>query len=302
LKRLTVQILVSSGLLAIIGFISGCNAGSFAPDAEAGGSVRKAIITPASALLVPEQSLQFNATVNGAVLANPIWLVNSMAGGTTTTGKITSSGLYTAPTGTPSSPIHVSVTDSAHDTRSTPVQISLFQPDHFEPGTVSASNNRLVAIYSLKAPQGATVQIQFGTTAAYGLTTWAQPTPDGGGAVTLLVAGMRASTTYHMQALVHLPNGITVFDTDQVFTTGALPANLLPNLTVKQTPGMNPASGVEMLCLFEEASQPTNSGRHRSSGQCDLVLCHPTEWTRAHEASSKWPHASSKHDKYSPRN
>jgi arylsulfate sulfotransferase len=246
---------VYTGLFALVGLLSGCNAASVAPDAEAVVPVREATITPASALLVPQQSLQFNATVNGAVLANPIWLVNGVAGGTNATGNITPSGLYTAPTGTPSTPISVSVTDSGHNTQSTPVPISFFQQDHFQPGTVSASNNPLVALYTFAAPQGATVQIQFGTTTAYGLTTWAQPTPVGGGAVATLVAGMRASTTYHMQALVHLPNGVTAFDTDQVFTTGALPANLLPNLTVQQTPGMTPASGVELLCLFEEASQ-----------------------------------------------
>ena len=246
LRRLSVQILVSSGLLAIIGLISGCNAGSLVPETT---------ITPASALLLPAQSLQFSATVNGVPLANPIWLVNNIAGGTTATGTITSSGLYTAPTGTAPTAVQVSVTDFAHDTQSTTVQISFFQPEHFQPGTVSGSNNPLVALYAFKAPQGATVQIQFGTTTDYGLTTWAQPAPEGGGDVGIQVAGMRASTTYHMQAMVHLTSGITVFDTDQVFATGALPANLLPNLTTQLTPGMNPASGVELLCLFEEASQ-----------------------------------------------
>jgi arylsulfate sulfotransferase len=76
-----------------------------------------------------------------------------------------------------------------------------------------------------------------------------------GGEVGILVAGMRASTTYHMQAMIHLANGSTALDADQVFTTGELPANVLPNLTVQQTPGMTPASGVEMLNLFELASQ-----------------------------------------------
>jgi hypothetical protein len=147
------------------------------------------------------------------------------------------------------------VKDLGRNTQSTPVQISFFQPDDVQPGTVSGSNNPLVALYDFKAPQGATVQIQFGTTTNYGLTTWAQPAPEGGGDVGILVAGMRASTTYHMQAMAQLTSGATVFDTDQVFTTGALPANVLPNLTIQQTAGMTPAPGVELLCLFEEASQ-----------------------------------------------
>jgi hypothetical protein len=79
--------------------------------------------------------------------------------------------------------------------------------------------------------------------------------PEGGGNVGIFVAGMRASTTYHMQAIVHLANGSTVVDADHVFTTGPLPASLLPNLTAQQTPGMTPAPGVELLCLFEGTSQ-----------------------------------------------
>jgi hypothetical protein len=151
--------------------------------------------------------------------------------------------------------VQVTVRDPTYKTESTPVQVSIFQPHHFQSGTVSASMNPLVALYTLQAPLGATVQIQFGTSTNYGLVTWAQPAPEVGGVVRILVAGMRAGTTYHMQAMVHLPNGSTVFDNDQVFTTGALPADMLPNLTVQQTAGMNPASGVELLCLFEEASQ-----------------------------------------------
>ena len=73
--------------------------------------------------------------------------------------------------------------------------------------------------------------------------------------MSILVAGMRASTTYHMQAVVHLSNGKTVLDSDQMFTTGALPAGTAPSLAVQQTPGLTPAPGVEMLCLFEGASQ-----------------------------------------------
>lgn len=188
-------------------------------------------------------------------MGNAVWLVNRVAGGGSASGTITSSGLYTASGGAAVTSVQVSVRDADYKTESIPVQVSIFQPGHFQPGTVSGTINPLVALYTLQAPLGATVQIQFGTTANYGLQTWAQPAPEAGGAVRILVAGMRASTTYHMQAMVHLPNGSTVLDSDQVFITGAIPANILPNLTVQQTAGTSPAPGVEMLCLFEEASQ-----------------------------------------------
>jgi arylsulfate sulfotransferase len=246
LARFHLRILQWSGLLVITGFISGCSGSSYVPIP---------IVTPSSAVLLPRQTLQFSATEFGTPMGNGVWFVNQVAGGASTSGTITSSGLYTPPNDSALTSVQVSVRDPIHKTESTSAQVSIFQPGHFQPGTVTPTANALVALYIIQAPQGASVQIQFGTSTDYGLTTWAQPAPEVGGAVGILVAGMRASTSYHMQAMVHLPNGNTVFDSDQVFTTGALPANILPNLTVQQTPGLTPAPGVELLCLFEEASQ-----------------------------------------------
>ena len=64
-----------------------------------------------------------------------------------------------------------------------------------------------------------------------------------------------------------LPNGSTVYDSDHSFTTGALPAGLLPALTVQQTTGMTPASGVEMLDLINESQRAHHRG-NRSRRQC----------------------------------
>ena len=246
--RQVAQLLLLSSFLVIPGLISGCS--SYGPPAVI-------TITPSSAVVLPGQTVQFSATETGAPVANPVWFVNQVAGGTTTTGTITSSGLYTAPSNSALTSAQVSASDSTQNTRSAPAQVSIFQANQFQPGTVAGSVNPLVALYTLKAPEGATVQIQFGTTTNYGLMTSAQPAPEVGGDVAILVAGMRASTTYHMQAIVHLPNGNSLLDTDHVFTTGALPADLLPNLTVQQTAGMTPAAGVELLCLAERASQAT---------------------------------------------
>jgi arylsulfate sulfotransferase len=245
---------LSSGFLIAMILLCGCNTGSFG-GGTAGVTPRVAIVTPSPSLLIlPGQTVQFSASVNGVPLANPVWFINATAGGTATTGTITLSGLYTAPATATSTPVQVSVIDFGQNTISAPVQVSFFQSDHFQMGSVSASSNPLVALYAFNTPQGASAQIQFGTTTDYGMTTWAQPAPVGGGEVNILVAGMRADTIYHMQALVQLPDGTTVADTDKVFTTGALPASLLPNLTVQQT-SLNPSSGVELLCLFEEGSQ-----------------------------------------------
>ncbi len=214
-------------------------------------------ITPSRAILLPGQTLQFRVTVDQAPVANLSWFVNGTAGGAASIGTVSSSGLYTAPTASVPTQVQVQASDLVQGGSSAPVTVSFFDPSQFQPGTVAASSNPLVAVYNLTAPLGTSVEIQFGTTTNYGLTTWSQPAPEAGGQIVILVAGMRASSTYHMQGIIHLPNGNTVLDADHVFTTGALPAGVLPNITIQQTAGLTPAAGVELLDLFEETSQTT---------------------------------------------
>jgi arylsulfate sulfotransferase len=135
-------------------------------------------------------------------------------------------------------------------------QVTFFQANQFTPGVVTGSNNPLVASYNFTAPQGATVEVQFGTTTSYGLNTWAQPAPAAGGNVQILVAGMRANTTYHMQAIAHLPTGNDVVDADNIFITPSVSSDIVPIMTVEQTAGSSLGSGVELLNLVQEA--PTN--------------------------------------------
>jgi hypothetical protein len=200
--------------------------------------------------LLPGQSLQFTAAGSSGSLANATWQVNGVAGGSPTTGTITSSGLYTAPTSVPATPVQVTESNTAQGLTSLPVPVSFFSSDSPSQGSLSASNNPQVALYSYSAPQGASVQVQFGTTTSYGLKTWAQEAPDGGGNVNILVAGMRANTTYHMQALVALPQGKSVTDADHTFLTGDLPAGLVPTMNVQQPGATGIAPGVELLNLF----------------------------------------------------
>ena len=200
---------------------------------------------------MPGQTLQFSATLNGASLSASKWLVNDVAGGTPVTGTISSGGLYTAPGTALSTTVAIRVADTSGAAQSSAAQVSLFNPNSPRPGTVSSTANPLVALYTLPAPEGASVQVNFGTTTNYGLTTWFQPAPNVGGDVGIFVAGMRAGTTYHMQAAMHLPDGTLVRDADRTLTTGPIAADALPNITVQQTLGLTPAAGVEMLDLFQ---------------------------------------------------
>jgi hypothetical protein len=111
-------------------------------------------------------------------------------------------------------------------------------------GSVTTTNNPQVALYSFSAPRDASVSIEFGTDTTYGLHTWAQNTPPGGGAVAILVAGMLANTTYHMRADVRFPEGTQFVDTDHTFATGGLPAARVPQVSVTNPNGLTPTPGV----------------------------------------------------------
>src|SRR5207253_1334995 len=54
-------------------------------------------ISPTSATLAPQQTQQFTATVSGTTNSAVTWSVDGINGGNSTTGTISSTGLYTAP-------------------------------------------------------------------------------------------------------------------------------------------------------------------------------------------------------------
>ena len=124
------------------------------------------------------------------------------------------------------------------------------------PGTVTATANPQVAQYTITPPSAGNVTINFGTTQSYGLKTWAVPTPNGGGPVSIYVAGMLANTLYHMQATVVLQNGITVNDADHTFTTSSYPKNQIPVFAASTASGQTPQAGIEMVNpIFPPAAQ-----------------------------------------------
>ncbi|HEY0796174.1 MAG TPA: aryl-sulfate sulfotransferase [Acidisarcina sp.] len=79
------------------------------------------------------------------------------------------------------------------------------------------------------------------------MVTSSQHTPAAGGGVNVLVAGMKANTTYHMRATVANDDGTTQTDVDHAFTTGAIPAGVVPEFTVSATNGLTPQAGIELV-------------------------------------------------------
>jgi arylsulfate sulfotransferase len=206
-----------------------------------GCGVSSTFITPSSVVLAPSQTFQFTVARTG--LAQPVLLVNGVAGGSPSSGTITPDGFYTAPSTASGGQITIGIRG-----QSSSAAVALFNPAGFTPGSVAATQNPLVASYSIVVPAGTSVQVQFGLDTSYGFSTSMIQTSTGG-TVTLLVAGMRAGTTYHMQAIVDLIGGAQLLDTDHSFTTGSIPAERLPNITVQQFGTGTPSDGIELLSL-----------------------------------------------------
>ena len=213
-------------------------------------------LTPQISAIAVSQSLQFTASGDPAgVTWSLAASTNSGPGAAAPAGSIDASGLYTPPPGSPSLLVSVTATSKTDPTKSASASVNVVAP-----GVFTATNNVQVAQYTVSTAASANVSVQFGLDTNYGLTTWTVPTPQLGGPPTtpLYVAGMKQSTPYHMRGVIQFADGTSFNDADQTFTTQALPAGTVPNITATTTPGMTPQSGVELLDLVFIG---TNTGR-----------------------------------------
>jgi arylsulfate sulfotransferase len=239
-SKCVVTLLLACGVVSL----SGCASSS------SGNSIVQ--ISPTTALLVPGQEFQFNAVTG---VPNPpafAWQVNGVVGGSATTGTITTNGAYTAPAKALSQPVQISIRSQAAQ-----ATVSMFDPTQPNQGSVAATQNPLVASYTIPIPDGGSAQVQFGTNTTYGLSTSVVSAPAGGETGKILVAGMLPSTAYHMQATVNFAGGTVYKDADHIFTTGPLPANAMPNLTTQILGSGTQADGIELLSLTGSANGVT---------------------------------------------
>jgi hypothetical protein len=122
-------------------------------------------------------------------------------------------------------------------------------------GNVQSTSNPLVAEYSVNPARRGTVTVEFGETTEYGRST--SPVATTVGPTTVQVAGMKQKTTYHMRAHADYDDGTSQLDVDHVFTTGSLPAGLIPPFTATTTSGLTPQPGVELVNTLVEAAPST---------------------------------------------
>jgi hypothetical protein len=120
-------------------------------------------------------------------------------------------------------------------------------------GSVAKTPNPLVAQYSLTAGCDGSALVNFGPDTSYGRSTnWVQVSANQ--KKDLLVAGMRASTTYHMQAqTICFGSNQLAVTPDTTFKTGPLPSTPFPQMTVSR-PNSSSASaenpGIELVNIF----------------------------------------------------
>jgi arylsulfate sulfotransferase len=215
--------------LPITVFAAGCGGGSMTTVPP----VITVSVSPQTAAIVTGQTMQFTAATNDT--AGVTWTVSP--------GTIDANGNYTAPSGTQSATATVTATSKTDSTKSAGATVNVVAP-----GMVTPTSNAQVALYTVAPAAAGNVSVQFGLSTSYGLTTWTQPVPTGGGAVPLFVAGMKANTLYHMKGVVQFGDGSQFMDADQTFTTGELPG--APTIATTTTAGMTPQSGVELLDMI----------------------------------------------------
>ena len=143
-------------------------------------------------------------------------------------------------------------------------------PPGIASGAVASTSNPLVAQYTVTTALGCAgqVMVEFGPDASYGRSTSWYPASAASQTTTILVAGMKASSTYHMRAVAQAqcPDSTNTFSSgDQTFTTGPLPGPQTPTASsspqfptisvTMPTPGLKPSPGVELLSLTTDGPQ-----------------------------------------------
>jgi hypothetical protein len=234
-------------LLLSVGFLGGCASSTSKTTTSTPPPTNPTpvviSVSPTSAAIATGGTTIFQANLTGDTAAT--WTVDGVANGNTTVGTITTSGLqatFQGPSGATGEVATIVATSVADTTKSATATVYVVPP-----GQVAATANTLVATYTISPPTAAAVHVQFGTDTTYGRRTNDLAAPSAGGTVSTFVAGMLASTLYHMQAVVQFPDGTLFLDADQVFTTAAIPTADLVTVTTATTAGMTPQSGVEML-------------------------------------------------------
>ncbi len=207
------------------GLATGVGGGTTSITATAAGIPGATATLTVNAAVSVSVSPQTTATGTGQTVSFTANVTNGKSGVTWTAsaGTVDVNGNFVAPAGPQSMTVTVTATSKDDTTKSASATVNVVAP-----GQVTGTANVQVASYTISPAAPGNVSVQFGPDMNYGLTTWTQPVPTGGGAVSLFVAGMKGNTLYHMRGVVQFADGSQYMDPDLTFTTGAYPAAQLP--------------------------------------------------------------------------
>ena len=121
---------------------------------------------------------------------------------------------------------------------------------------VASTQHPLVAQVTIVSSCSGTASVQFGPDTTYGRVTASYPVQAGSSGIAILVAGMRASTAYHMLPTVQCTDG-PVTGQDMTFQTGPLPSTPFPVMTVtRPSPSTTSPenSGIELMNVIAASS------------------------------------------------
>jgi hypothetical protein len=182
--------------------------------------VSVSITNPTSAqTLQVNQTLAITASVSGTSNTAVTWKVNGVAGGNTTFGTISGTGLsvtYTAPASVPSpAAFNITVTSQADNTKSASIQVTI------TPATSTVS-------ISITTPPSSTVNVQLGATQAFVVSvlgtsntavTWTVSGVTSGNSTVGTITGTYPNFTYHAPSAIPPGNPVAVIATSQADNT-----------------------------------------------------------------------------------
>ncbi|HTU35124.1 MAG TPA: hypothetical protein VMF66_15080 [Candidatus Acidoferrum sp.] len=202
-------------------------------------------VQPASATLFLGQTQQFQATVTGTSNTSVNWTVNGVAGGNSTSGTISASGLYTAPAVLPTTTsITIAATSAADSSASGTATVSLHDD-------IAVSISPASATVLVGGTQVFTATVTGSGNPATGVT-WAVNGVAGGNASNgTIVAGGNGSGTYTAPTILPATPTVTVTAMSVADSTasGSATVTLKDDVAVSVSPASAtvPAAGIQVF-------------------------------------------------------
>ena len=265
MKQLALAIVIVLAVLA-----TGCGGGSLSVS-----------ISPTTATVPPGATQQFTANVSNSSDSTVTWQVNSVAGGNSTDGTISATGLYTAPTTIPGSgAITITAVPAADTTKSASATVTIANPISVSP------NNVLVAV---NATQQFTALVTFSTNTA---VTWQVNGVAGGNST---VGTIGTGGLYTAPSSVPSDSSVTITAISEADTSKSATANVQitpPTLVISPT-GLSLTAGSQQVFTATSLQQPvkpawsvtcasqtaTDCGTITSDGVYNAPLAPPTGGT-----------------------